>query len=540
MLRKELISDQVYYLYNQENYRGKRTHEGLVANDRFYPCVKAGNCFIFGISVGDRFLPGIIWMGHFIPGVISQRGFMPGIFTDGGFQPGVINGGCFMPGIVKDSYLVPGVSQGNNFIPGCYTTDRKFAPGRLWDSSFECGVIDGENFRHTGVKQLGAKAIQGLFTERSGIQRRYHNAQMGGIPIYGTIIGIMDDRPWYIPKGLVTNKGAILGGLRMHNDQLIDKHILTVDFEAILEQIGLKKDGPLDSLGEKGQKVLDEVQEWMDHVMGKVITGGSGSYHSSTPDFGDAMGKAFEELGQGTSELIDNINKASQDYWNSAADHYKGSGGWVAGNDGSEGSCGESKNDWSAANSAAVGAVIGGGLGVSAGLGTVSDLTAMSTADISLVANAGQAGAFAGGFLGLLVYLVYDGIKHGKETPVEGATGSGGSPPPGSKAPDEEGHGSNSTVIGGWGGMKPIEIKNPNDPQAYKFVNTEEGKVLVVNRDELKKALRRTSKGTNFGLNMLTGATIWRYVHQPTPEEIQNNKLRNMFLKMFHDPIWHN
>lgn len=129
MLKKETISGQVYYQYYQDRDRGKRTHEGLVANDRFYPCAKAGNRFFFGISVGDRFIPGILRAGLFIPGVISPRGFSYGIFTDSGFKPGVINSGFFMPGKVKGSNLIPGVSRGKNLFRAATQQTKNLSRG---------------------------------------------------------------------------------------------------------------------------------------------------------------------------------------------------------------------------------------------------------------------------------------------------------------------------------------------------------------------------------------------------------------------------
>jgi len=518
VLKKEAISDQVYCQYRE--YRKIRTNEGLVATGRFYPCTRIKNSFFYGISAGERFLPGIVWARRFIPGIVSRRGFIPGIFTDSGFQPGVINCGVFMPGIINGSNLIPGVIREKNFIPGSYTTDRKFAPGRFWNGSFESGVIEDKTFQHTIVDKLSADVVRALPREGYGMQSLRRYAPVGGIPIQGTVIGIMDDRLWYLPDGLVTDKGAVLGGFPLDKDSLINTHLISVDFEAMLEKMGLKKDGPLGSVGDKGAELLEDVNEWMESMMG----GGPGNPFGSGKgaDPGGALGQALEELGQGSSELIDALNKRNQDYWNDVIG--RNTNGWISG------SCGENGGQGNGLDHAlstvggtiGIGTAIGGGIGL--GIGSKGGLVGAATG-----AGIGAAvGAVGGPILGIGI-LIGEAVAE-EDKPKESK--------PGSKAPGDEGEDPNSPDIGGAEGP-PLYPEIPGERKFFKFVNTEEGKVLVVDRDALKRELLRTSKGTNIGLNILTGETIWVHLEPPSAEEMQQHLLHEMFKKMVTDPIYH-
>lgn len=530
VLKKVPLSDTVYFQYRQ--YEQGRANEGLVASGRFYPGTMVHQRFFSGITDGGRFLPGIVWGWQFIPGMVTRRGFTPGILTDSGFKPGVINGGIFTPGIVNGANLIPGVVHDNRFLPGCYTTDRRFAPGRLWDAKFESGVIDGKTFLRTGREKITAEVIRSLPREGYGMKSLRRYEQAGGVPVRGMIYGMLSDDPWYLPNGFLTDKGAVLGGLRW------GKYLLSADPEAILEAMGIHKDDEL-GLGDREAELLDEIEKWL----GSMIPGGSNPFGMNGGDLGSAFGDAMDLLGQGTSDLVDAFNKRNKDYWDSKLNN--NTGGWITQDSGN----GSKKNKlgWSIGDGATIGG-IGGGLG-----------SLLADGAITLAE-----GAFFGSIGGVLAILWLDAMTNGVgKTENAGGEGSSGNDPQktdnggggnnrgtggtgggGQKTPDEytgEDEGDPNTVSTG-GATGPClypEVDGPRDRKIIQFVDTEEGKVLVIDRDALAKSAASAPQGTKIGVNMLTGTTIRVFLSPPTPEEIQKHATTEMFKKIVTDPIFH-
>lgn len=493
------ISATVVYRYWETN--GKRTGETLVASERYYPGVLVGKRFYYGISAGNRFIPGVIWCNHFIPGLVTKNDFVPGIIIDNSFQPGIINAGIFLPGIVSNSTFVPGVIQEKKFIPGCHTTDEMFAPGRIWNRQFESGITERHCFIRANRVKLFREEVSSLPREGYGMTQVRHLSPIGGVPIMGMILGEFNDgHPWYLSCGLLTDDGLVIGGVPVFDDTKdLPREKPGTAINELLDRLGIDKYGH--DFDNKGKEILKDIEDWSDSMLGT-------SNPFKPTGSGPSIATALDVLGQGSSDLIDTLNEDYNNYWKHRIDS---ASGWLTGSM-AYGPKGERIITGSMAIGAAIGILAGAGIGKT----------------VPAIITGGTAGLALGNFVGRVIVDIIE-----PDAP----------PPPGTKQPGEEGAGGANNVLFGRGLVGPEglyqEIKGPKDRKIYEWKNTECGRVLVVDRQELRKAVISAPQGSSLGLNVLTGQTTWVHLEPPTTKEIQDHVACEMMKKIITDPIFH-
>lgn len=473
MNEEVILSKQVSYHYKEEN--GKRTDEGLMASDRFYPGVLVNRRFYSGVHHKNRFLPGFVACGRFIPGLVTKRGFFPGLATANSFQPGIIAMGVFMPGIVEGENFVPGISNAHGFLPGSFTTDSKFMPGRFVNGHFECGIIDGHNFIPEGNDRLVPRDAHALTLEGYGLAKVRRYEPIGGLPITGVVVGYTGNMPSFVPDGLMTNAGVILGGLYGK------ENIPTLDPDAALEQLGIEVDeaGDLLDLDNRFDEMTNDLSDGLFNPF---------TFEQSRT----SLEEALEQLGQGENELIDKMNNDQAEYWTNVFG--RNAGGMISGTGGTNSPQGWNSDEFAkrvgaGAVSGASGGLLGGIMGGPAGMFV-----------------GGVIGGVTGAFTGAAEYVVERGIE------AIGTLFGGTSTPDGE---DGDGNGfyiqpqhaplgasvTRDTVLTikqeglGVGGRSAITISQ-----------TDAGALVVINYAEMAFAARNSAdRRINLRLNLLTG-----------------------------------
>lgn len=299
---RELISDGVVY----ETRKGdKGEQEGLLVSGRWYPGLRRHGRMFWGLKQKNRFIPGVAWCGRFIPGLMTRRGFFPGIATDDGFTLGVIVAGIFMPGVVHGGNFAPGVERNGRFHPGCFNASRQFVPGRFVDGAFQSGFVTNRGFEPAPYEPLPASLTRELTKEGFGLARLTRVSRVGGIPIRGVVIGTLPDALVYLPDGLATTAGAILGGLGPTDD------LTPLDPLQRLGDLGFELSDPNDPgnvFGTNG--IVERLEKWLDDFVPGAALGENGLSAMG------ALADAMEGMAKGQNQLIDSLNQGWADYWN--------------------------------------------------------------------------------------------------------------------------------------------------------------------------------------------------------------------------------
>ncbi len=354
------------------------------------------------------------------------------------------------------------------------------------------------------------------------------------MPIRGVVIGTLPDALVYLPDGLATTLGVIIGGLGPEDD------LTALDPLQQLGDFGFEIEDPNDLgnlLGTDG--IIDRLEKRLDGMLPGQALGGSGQSAMG------ALADAMEGMNQGQNQLIDSLNQGWADYWNNLLGSNAGgmvagagkglqqagrTGGWVAG--GAGGMMAGFKAG------AAIGTVIGGPAG------TV----------IGGIAGAvlGAAGAYKGSEEGAsLGGKIVDWIADAFGTAADAVTTAWHALFGGEKKKEEKKDGPSSEPgedgQEGAGGLvfnpvKPIgpyisrkkaviEIDHGEsgsmstihtDKAPVRITMTDTGAMLIVDYAALQKLLvTNPERGVSVGLNPLTGTTIlipgnieWKAVYE--------------------------
>lgn len=308
------LSDTVSFQYFE--HEGKRTGEGLIAADRWYPGILNDRRFLFGLHQDDRFIPGIVWCRRFIPGLVTRHGFLPGLALKNRFVPGIIASGAFVPGVCKGRNFVPGILGDNRFMPGLFMTDGRFMPGRFFQGSFENGVWKNEQFVVSDDEKIPAADANALAREGFGLSSLKRFDAIGGFPICGMVSGTIGDTAAFVDHGVFTDEGVILGGLWGKEDPLttVDNGMLE---EMMKEKLGIDTEDMLNAY--RGfDKFTEMVEKFGEGTINDLFWAGPafGGHVSQPMDFAGAL----DELTAGTDAFINRLNQGYWDWFNAAID----------------------------------------------------------------------------------------------------------------------------------------------------------------------------------------------------------------------------
>lgn len=521
-IREVPLSDTVIYRFRETG--DGPTGEGLLASGRFYPGIKYNGRIFYGVHQKNRFIPGIFWCDRFIPGLMTRRGFFPGLAVNSTFTPGIVATGVFMPGIVRGASFIPGLfSNQEHFQPGCFTTNRGFVPGRFTRQGFECGLMADGEFRATAYEVLSTRDAHALHEGGYGLSKVRWLAPIGGLPIRGMVIGSFADAVAYLPYGMATDQGVILGGLKKR-EGLEPKEVLSaLDLEQELGDAGFEVHDPKDPgqlLGTDG--LIEKIEKRIDD-----FSPGSGVGDSGFAP-GARLADAMEGMNAGENKLIDGLNQGWTDYYSSLLG--ANAGGMIAGS--------------ASADVPGLGKAVGGLSGAYSG----------AKGGMAIGAFAGPIGVVVGGVVGMIGGAVLGVATNGGDTIVDTVVGvaeavwgffagifGGGEkkeekktedkPKNGKTAqPGEDGLGEGSTgavtnrpvkplypyisrrktVIeidhGEAGGVSTVDYEEP----AIRIIRTDTGAMSVVNFEALRKMLiSNPDRRAVVGLNPVTGESVY-------------------------------
>lgn len=514
-LSQEKLLDSAAYRVHKNDDDAK---EGLLVSGRWYAGVRYGDRIYWGLHQKNRFVPGVTWCGRFIPGLMTRRGFFPGITTKDRFTLGVIVSGVFMPGVVHGGNFVPGVERDGRFIPGCFNASRQFVPGRFHGGVFESGFVTSHGFEPAPYEPLKPANLHALTKEGFGLTRLTRTTRAGGLPIRGVVIGTLPDALVYLPDGLATTLGVILGGLGPKDN------LPTLDPLQRLGEFGFDIDDPNDPgsiLGTDG--IVEKLEKRLDDFLPGAALG-----ESELSPMG-ALADAMEGMSQGENQAIDALNQGWADYWNGLLGSNPGGmiagagpgaknagrvGGWAAG--GLSGMMAGFKAG------ASLGSAIGGPFGTAIGGIAGAVLGAAGAVE------GGKEGASLGGkivdFIVDLWHAIFGGgEKKEEKDKKEGEKKGGGTQQPGEDGQEGDGAGlifNPVKPIGPYISRKKAVVEiDHGESGAFSTVErhkapvritmTDTGAMVVVDYAALRKMIvSNPERGVVVGLNPLSGQTI--------------------------------
>ncbi len=506
---KEKISESVAYGFSKGKGEAK---EGLAVSERFFPGIRHKGRMYWGIHHKNRFIPGVPWCGRFIPGLMTRRGFFPGLAMGDGFTLGIIAAGVFMPGIVHGGSFVPGMEREGRFIPGSFNASRQFIPGRFMRGAFECGLMNNKGFSPIAYETFAPAQAKLLLKEDTGLTSVPRTARVGGLPIRGVVCGTFADGLAYLPNGLATTGGVVIGGLGSKDD------VTTLDTQQRLGDYGLDIEDPNDLgslLGTDG--IVEKLEKRLDDFLP-----GSALGETAQSAMG-ALADAMEDMAEGRNRLIDDLNQGWADYWNGLLNN--NAGGMIAG--AGSGTKDAANGVAGAIGGAKLGIAIGGLVGGPVGAVLVGFLgTILGGAGAYLGATEGSSveGKVADWIVGALVWIwhqIAGEDKKKEEKPKEEKKA-------GTSQPGEDGTGDDrgglifnparpigpyisrrKTVIEidhGESGMMPI-VDVEKAP--VRIIMTDTGAMLIVDYAALRRMIATNpDRRVAVGLNPVTGATI--------------------------------